>query len=499
MSPTPAETLQLVVSLANGGDPEGAARAAGALHDRDMSRQAWLAIASSNANLQRFGAARQAIETALRSDPGSRPLRLQRALWLEREGLAAQSLAELEELAREAEDSPQLLVHLSRALQFAGRASEAESRVRAALRRWPTDVPLLRQLAEIRWIAGDGPRCVAHLEQAIDAHPEALQLRLVAADLLRAAGDPARGLALVEEAARREPGVPAFETSIGVLLGELGRARDALPWLRSAIARMPDSAQMQRNLLPVLLRAEEFPEALALAEHLLRTAPDDQQLIAYLAAAMRMTNDPRYASLQDYSRLVRVYRPAPPAGFADMRSFNAALARELEPLHGERRRPLAQSIRGGSQTERNLPADNPTIGAFFAMLEAPIADYLGGLDPASAHPTDRRRRSHWRLSGSWSVQLRPGGFHTNHVHPQGWISSAYYIELPESRGMESDPHAGWLKFGEVAPAIARGTAEFHVQPEPGMLVLFPSFFWHGTVPFTQGERRLTAAFDVMPA
>jgi hypothetical protein len=32
-----------------------------------------------------------------------------------------------------------------------------------------------------------------------------------------------------------------------------------------------------------------------------------------------------------------------------------------------------------------------------------------------------------------------------------------------------------------------------------MLVLFPSFFWHGTVPFTRGERRLTAAFDVVPA
>jgi hypothetical protein len=30
-------------------------------------------------------------------------------------------------------------------------------------------------------------------------------------------------------------------------------------------------------------------------------------------------------------------------------------------------------------------------------------------------------------------------------------------------------------------------------------VLFPSFLWHGTVPFRRGERRLTAAFDVVPA
>jgi hypothetical protein len=32
-----------------------------------------------------------------------------------------------------------------------------------------------------------------------------------------------------------------------------------------------------------------------------------------------------------------------------------------------------------------------------------------------------------------------------------------------------------------------------------MLVLFPSYFWHGTVPFASDQRRLTLAFDVVPA
>ena len=31
-----------------------------------------------------------------------------------------------------------------------------------------------------------------------------------------------------------------------------------------------------------------------------------------------------------------------------------------------------------------------------------------------------------------------------------------------------------------------------------MLVLFPSYMWHGTVTFGEGGRRLTAAFDVVP-
>ena len=498
----PAGTLQLVVSLANSGDVDGAAVAARTLRDRILSREAWVVVATANAKLQRFEAAQEALGLALQYDPDSRPLRLQRALMLEHAGHHSESLEEFEWLARAGEDSPQLSDHLARALQYAGRAGEAASRVDAALVRWPTDVPLLRLSAELAWVAGAGAGCVARIEQAIAEHPEQLQLRLVAADLLRAAGDPARGLSLLEEAARRAPGVAVFESSIGVLLGDLGRAREALPYLRSAIARAPESAQFRRNLLPVLLRAGEYREASGLAEDLLRGSPDDQQLLAYLAAALRLSGDARYARLQDYPRLVRSFRPATPAGYADMRAFNAALARELGTLHGGRQRPLAQSIRGGSQTERNLPRDDatsyPAIAAFFAMLKAPIDEYVGALDPGSAHPTDRRRRADWRISGSWSVQLRPGGFHTNHVHPQGWISSAYYIELPDSRG-EQDARAGWLKFGELAPAIPEGTAEHHVEPAEGMLVLFPSFFWHGTVPFDHGERRLTAAFDVMPA
>jgi hypothetical protein len=34
-----------------------------------------------------------------------------------------------------------------------------------------------------------------------------------------------------------------------------------------------------------------------------------------------------------------------------------------------------------------------------------------------------------------------------------------------------------------------------IEPKPGRLVLFPSYFWHGTRPFAAGER-LSVAFDV---
>ncbi|MEO8925573.1 MAG: putative 2OG-Fe(II) oxygenase [Caulobacteraceae bacterium] len=41
--------------------------------------------------------------------------------------------------------------------------------------------------------------------------------------------------------------------------------------------------------------------------------------------------------------------------------------------------------------------------------------------------------------------------------------------------------------------------EHFVKPEPGLLVLFPSYMWHGTVQFSGDQPRLTIAFDVAPA
>jgi len=42
-------------------------------------------------------------------------------------------------------------------------------------------------------------------------------------------------------------------------------------------------------------------------------------------------------------------------------------------------------------------------------------------------------------------------------------------------------------------------AEFYLRPQPGLLVLFPSYMWHGTVPFSGTQTRLTIAFDIVPA
>jgi hypothetical protein len=44
----------------------------------------------------------------------------------------------------------------------------------------------------------------------------------------------------------------------------------------------------------------------------------------------------------------------------------------------------------------------------------------------------------------------------------------------------------------------RDTLRRAVQPVPGRLVLFPSYMWHGTIPFHAATARTTIAFDAIP-
>jgi hypothetical protein len=94
---------------------------------------------------------------------------------------------------------------------------------------------------------------------------------------------------------------------------------------------------------------------------------------------------------------------------------------------------LEQTLRGGTQTPGELfnrPA--PVIQALKARIERALLDYLAGLPDDPTHPFLRRKTGGFAFSGSWSVRLKSQGFHVNHVHPKGWISSACYIDLPDS-------------------------------------------------------------------
>jgi hypothetical protein len=273
----------------------------------------------------------------------------------------------------------------------------------------------------------------------------------------------------------------------------------ALNLAERVMRAQPNNPTARKLLCAAYLGVGEGAAALAECATLLQATRDDQYLIAMQATALRLLNDSRYEALCDYDNMVLSQRLETPPGWSNLTGFLADLTSSLSALHNPHgHRLLYQSLRQGTETTQDLSRNqDPAIQALFQTFAAPIAryrEYIGqGEDPLR-----RRNRGASRFNGSWSVRLHRAGYHTSHVHPRGWISSACYIQLPDS--MRAGHTAeGILSFG--APGMITTPlldAELSVSPEVGQLVLFPSYFWHGTLPFHSEQPRLTVAFDVVP-
>jgi uncharacterized protein (TIGR02466 family) len=233
-----------------------------------------------------------------------------------------------------------------------------------------------------------------------------------------------------------------------------------------------------------------------------RANPAAQSGWAYLTIIWRLLEDEREHWLADYDRLVMPMELPAPEGFASIDAFMAELANDLHPLHATVRHPTEQSLRQGTQTYGHLfEKRSSSVRQLAGVVEQGIAGALAQLRADPSHPFLSRNTGQTKFQGSWSVRLMTGGFHVSHMHPQGWLSSALYVSLPdEFRSLsEGEPAPGVLTFGVPERELGLDLAARRIEtPKVGKLVLFPSYFWHGTMPFESQDYRLTVAFDAAP-
>jgi hypothetical protein len=275
-----------------------------------------------------------------------------------------------------------------------------------------------------------------------------------------------------------------LEAAIAAEQGEPGRADR----LFAALGPI-EHVNLAVRYVRYLLRSGRPTEASAFAEPWLG-GEGAEFLWPYAALAWRMTGDERLDWLEGEPSLVGIY------DIGDSIPSLDRLAEHLRGLHVALDQPLDQSVRGGTQTDGPLfsriePEIRTLRSAIVAAVERHIAQLAA---PRPGHPTLIARRKPVRFSGSWSVRLAGGGRHSNHIHPAGWISSAFYVALPQATS--DGDQAGWLTLGQPEAELGLDLPPVRaIEPKPGRLVLFPSTMWHGTLPFAGGER-LTVAFDV---
>ena len=93
------------------------------------------------------------------------------------------------------------------------------------------------------------------------------------------------------------------------------------------------------------------------------------------------------------------------------------------------------------------------------------------------------------------------GYQIPHIHPAAWLSGVYYARVPDFIAEGAAEQAGWIEFG-------RPPDHFHnrcrpetraIRPQEGLMILFPSYFYHRTIPFRDSGVRVSIAFDLIAA
>lgn len=395
-------------------------------------------------------------------------------------------------------DAPETWLVLARAELGRGELNRAGRAYREVLRRQPNALPAQFEAAQLIWMTtGDRVEALRGVEAALRKPGADSALCMVMAQALEFMGDtPAALAALATQAA--EPGCTAQTLAYAAhLSAELGDAAVALRFAERGQRAAPAELGALEALARARLASGDALGAAELLEPLSRRFPNSQHVLALLAVAWRLTGDVRYRALYDYDKFVRAQMLGVPKGWDNLQRYVAALATELKAAHPFRHHPFGHSLRQGSQLPDVLRRTSPAIAAFPEALSEPLAAYLAQIRQEGG-PLPSRNTGRVAFAGSWSVWLRPGGHHVDHVHQEGWISSACYIELPSA--VLAGEHEGWLRFGRPGLALREELAAEHwIRPEPGLVALFPSYMWHGTEPFRGNELRLTIAFDLVPA
>jgi uncharacterized protein (TIGR02466 family) len=148
-----------------------------------------------------------------------------------------------------------------------------------------------------------------------------------------------------------------------------------------------------------------------------------------------------------------------------------------------------------SHTALLSPADSPLLVTVAELLSSKLAEFGALLFGETLG---------WSIKEMWVNLLETGGRQAMHNHANSFISGVLYLTPthPDSRTVfMKSPGGTEFSFKNDHAGVTTGpyNAEKWVspQPEPGDLVLFPSYLMHA-VPPNAGERRITLALNAIP-
>lgn len=398
--------------------------------------------------------------------------------------------------------SPQAIFEEAVALQEKGDLKGALERYDRLLAAMPDDPQLLNIAACANFELGETAKAEERFRRAVKLRPDFADAWNNLGLMLQQAGRLKDALSAYERLRKLAPGAPVAHANcanVNLLLERYAPARRAY---EEALKLAPEDVNTLCAYAKTLLGLGEWGEALAPLDRALALNPGYCGALALKLVAMQeLGHDEAFRALGDFDRLVDTGTVEPPAGYADLAAFNAALAEHcLNHPSLEYERPANATRKGHHSGNFAHDADPGPVAHLLDIVNARAARYAGARPADPAHPYLAQRPAKW-THDIWCVILGDHGYQDPHVHPGGWLSGVYYVSVPDAVSDEEEDAQGWIEFGRPI-AYPRLRAEPRVRlcrPEEGKMILFPSYFYHRTVPFRSAQKRISIAFDLIPA
>ncbi len=364
--------------------------------------------------------------------------------------------------------------------------------------------------AEAHINLGDVLRWTQRAEEAVAAYRRALEIAPGLAEAHHSLGLAQERLGRFDEAGaayRRaleiRPDHAEAHNNYGAILQADGKPDEAAAAYRRALGIDPGLVKAHYNLAHVLIEQGDHRAALDACEACLEVDPANTNALAIKAAALDELGDRDGARfLIDFDRFILPKRFDAPAGIDNLDDFNEALTRHIIE------HPLQVPDSAGSVTRLGaipgghlgglLSEPKGPMAAFEEMVQGTVEEYRHSLPVDAAHPFLANPPRRWSLQ-IWGNVYNRSGVQQPHIHP-GWLSGVYYVKVPDETHDPDKHQAGWIGFGRLPSnfgcAVEPETRAF--RPEEGLMFLFPSYFYHHTMPSESADTRISIAFDVQP-
>lgn len=466
------------------------------------SSNVFVKIGNCYKHLQQLENAIGYYDKAISADQRNLLAYINKAIVLRSLGKTNEAIASYEFLLANGARTPDVFCNYGCALHDAERFEESERAIREAIKLDPNHILAHEALNSRLWESNQKNQFLKSYDVAINKAQEVPHdvYYSKAAQLILAQSYP-QAQELIEEAIKVYPNSPHLTHELATIyLKQNINQEKASNMLFDAVNMAPDNSRFRIDLATNSIKHHQYEEAERHIAHAIKLNKDNQEAWAYQGLNWRLKGDDRHEWLNDYDNLILAAPLAYPSRYNSLQEFLSVLKEKLTSLHTSTDRPLDQSVRGGTQTLGNLlTLNDPVIQEYKASLERNIANYLSRLTFDESHPLLRRVTKEVNIGGCWSVMLKGDGFHTNHVHPDGWLSGPTYINVPKEIRPEDTTKSGWVKFGETSLELGeREQIGKEVCPTEGLCVFFPSYMWHGTNSFKSNDVRITAPCDIFP-